>query len=819
MPGGPEIAYTDASAGTPLRSAASQTVLRPLGFGVTSELQRLDERHFEMVHPGKRRELFEVPSGVDMRKPGVKRAVLVKRTNRNGLETTLRWDAQGERLLAKAGPGGRQRLQLDWPEGYPGPTHVRDHTGRLLAKNTYEKRWACGRKVLLLTKVESAGGLVVEYGYRTVAKSGRVAHNLLTTRINGVLQKKQVQADPYSGTMLEMTARTGQTTRFEEWFVPATETQPGRPETHIITTGPQVPGGRQETILAMDAKGRVATLTDALGGKTRYEYRNDNDPDDCGCGSKPKRIVDPLGHETLLRYDERQHITSVTDSLGHTVRLTWTDDNLTSVETADGTTTLGYDEHSNLNLVRDPLGHEKTMNYNALGKLESIRDNLGHETTLSYNASGFLTGRSLPPATSGAVRAQWIYTVDALGRRRSSRDPLGREVRYSYDEADRIREVTLPAVTARARQGAQPEARITYSYRPEGLLASVKAVDGQKTLYDYDDAFRLVGVQEPGDQPPTRLRYDSLGNLLELTNPRQKSTLYTYDALNRLTRRVYPAPGGQETFTYDDASRLLHWQRTGGIGVDYRYDDANRLLGLSCAATGDNVLLGYDDLNRVRTMSDASGTTTYDYLPNSRLKSVTRPGNRTLTYGYDLADRLQTLTDPEGLVTNYTYNDRDELTDVSLDGQTVHYEHDLLGRPTVTSYANGMSLIDGFDERDRLLTRTYRKGGSPLLSLKYAYTQLGQRELSEQITGRGTDLRRYCYTDRRELEASERTVTNSTNRCGVTTKRRYRFDDNQNRTKAGNVTASHNDADQLMASSDGQSFSHNGAGQMTEAGQ
>jgi len=253
--------------------------------------------------------------------------------------------------------------------------------------------------------------------------------------------------------------------------------------------------------------------------------------------------------------------------------------------------------------------------------------------------------------------------------------------------------------------------------------------------------------------------------------------------------------------------------------VDYNYDEANRLIGLSCAATGDNVLFGYDDLNRVRTMSDESGTTTYDYLPNSLLKSVTRPGNRTLTYGYDLADRLETLTDPEGLVTKYTYNDRNELTDASLDGQTVHYEHDLLGRPTVTSYPNGMTLADSFDERDRLLTRIYRKGGSPLLTLKYAYTQLGQRELSEQITGRGTDLRRYCYTDRRELESSERTVVNSTNRRGVTTRRAYKFDDNQNRTKAGSVTAAHNDTDQLTSSSDGQSYSHNGAGQMTEAGQ
>ena len=56
---------------------------------------------------------------------------------------------------------------------------------------------------------------------------------------------------------------------------------------------------------------------------------------------------------------------------------------------------------------------------------------------------------------------------------------------------------------------------------------------------------------------------------------------------------------------------------------------------LSLTGGGKTASFQYDPLNRPIQMDDPAGTTSYEYTPDSNLRSVTRPGNRKISYRYN----------------------------------------------------------------------------------------------------------------------------------------------------------------------------------------
>ena len=199
--------------------------------------------------------------------------------------------------------------------------------------------------------------------------------------------------------------------------------------------------------------------------------------------------------------------------------------------------------------------------------------------------------------------------------------------------------------------------------------------------------------------------------------------------------------------------------------------------------------------------------------PNYLAQSVTRPGNKTLTYSYDLGDRLSSVLDPEGLTTTYSYSNRNELNSVTHANQTVSYVHDLIGETTLANYPNGVQAQQAFSERNQLLFKTYLKGTSPLITLKYGFNQLGQRIVGEQIDSTGSTLHRYGYNSRRELVASS--VDGPKNQhSGMA----YSLDQNDNLINDNGTPFTSNAADQLTKAGS-TSLGYNGAGQATSVGQ
>jgi RHS repeat-associated protein len=765
------------------------------------QMSRVDSRHFERVTKGHTRFIYEIPAGISLSDTEPVPAVLTKITDPNGNANTFSWDSLGQKLNKMEGPVPGQFIRLDWRSGHNGPLlkSAVDHTGRRV---NYEYS-ATSNPISpsgyddLLTEVVQPGHKSFSYAYHSVL--GKRHYVLLTSRINGVLQEKAVECDSLHGVLLESTHRLGSTMKFDR-----TRNPDGSVVSHITHTAlhgmPQ--NQDQSSTYHINANNMVTQMVDPEGNTSQFEYKDHN----------VVRQVDPRGHVSKSSFDDRQNLISSTDNLNRTTLLTYdAQDNVKTVQDVQGgVTTLGWDANNNLISVTDPAQHTSTITRNSLGQVISVTDALGHVTgPMTYDALGFLKSSQSAAAFPGAPPAITTFKNDTLGRPVEVRDTLGRVAKIRFDERNHPVETTLPAITASGAQQALPPAHAYQVFDVNDLLRESIAVDGAKTLYEYDSAHHLKSVQTPGNPVPTRLEYDAMENMVKLTTPSGAST-YVFDCLNRNTELRYPGGDG-ETYQFDANSNLISWNR-GSYAVTYTFDELDRLSVLDSPTTNDHIVLGYDPLDRVASMTDNSGTTTYGYTTNYLLDHVTRQTG-TVSYGYDDADRLTTLT-ADGDVTNYRYDDRDRLTQATLDGQSVSYAYDQANRPTLMNLSNGVSCQQVFNERDGLLNKRYLRGGSPLFTAKYAYNQLGQRKLEEKRTANWTKNTKYAYNKRRELSDSYRRVNND---CTVET--HYEFDLNHNRTKKNETRYHSNTNDQLTTvRNPAQSLAYNGAGQARQAG-
>lgn len=768
---------------------------------ITEKLTRVDDRTFRFDYKGGGSSIFKIPAALDPASEKPVWAVLQKTTDTHGVSNTFQWDAKGQRLLKMQGPDPSQFIRLDWANcDQPRLVSACDSHGRTVCYDYATYRGPGGVRDDLLSGVTVTGNRKVQFRYHPVL--GQRKYELLDVLHNEVLQEKVVANPASPGQLAEVTHRPDKTLTYTRQV-----NQDTGEVTAVLTkksASNNSPGGLTQNLTCqLDGKERIIRIADDLGNETRCEWDN---------FYNLVRVFDLQGHDLHMTYDDRRNLLTVTDQAGRVSRTEWDaqDNAVATVDPLGRRSTASYDAQRNPLSMSDPLGHTTQMGWDGAGLLKSITDNLGNQISMTYDAKGFLKSIQMP-ATSQNGAARTSVERNGADEVVRSLDPLGRIHSVKRDAIGRVVEAIAPAVNARFRQECLPESHARMSYNRNDQVDTVTSVDGRVTRYGYDTAERLVEVQETGYPAPTRLTYDSFDNLITMTRPNGAVTSYEYDRINRVTKVTYPG-GDQETLVYDARGRVSEW-RAGSRLVTYEYDSVDRLVHMSCASTGDDYRYNYDNANRLLSTQDQTGTTTYEYTQNDRLQKVTHPGNRSLTYGYDAGDRLISTIDPENVATSYSYNQRNELICAIHDGQTMNYGYDLLGRATDVQYPNGVRGTQIFDERDRLLYRDYRKGGTPLVTLKYAYNQLGQRILDDRTMPNGNQLASFTYNQRLELTRSERRRGGD---CGPGEVHSYAYDLNHNITKKDGVSYTNNLADQLLAVASGGTLTYNDSGAATK---
>jgi RHS repeat-associated protein len=297
------------------------------------------------------------------------------------------------------------------------------------------------------------------------------------------------------------------------------------------------------------------------------------------------------------------------------------------------------------------------------------------------------------------------------GRVLKMKDPNGVETWMSYHPRGWLLSRTVKGAAVAL------DATTTFVYTPFGAIERVTQPDGSYTQYSYDQAQRLIAIN------------DGLNNRID----------YTLDAagnrINEATRDSGNVLKRSMAREYDQLSRLRASLRAGVLNADpiskktsYTYDaNGNQelmtdpMIGTTAGTVSDN---DYDPLNRlIKTLQDVGGI------------------NAKVEYQYDALDRLTTVKDPKNLNTVYSYDGLgNQISLNSPDTGVTSFTYDAAGNRTSQTDARGVVSNMTYDVLNRLLTISYPSDTSKNVSFTYDTNQSGCATGETLSTGRLTSM-------------------------------------------------------------------------------
>lgn len=181
---------------------------------------------------------------------------------------------------------------------------------------------------------------------------------------------------------------------------------------------------------------------------------------------------------------------------------------------------------------------------------------------------------------------------------------------------------------------------------------------------------------------------DKRGLVKTFRNTRNITKNFIYDPNHNLTGIDYSDTTPDVTFTYDNYDRTI--TRTDGTGTTtYGYDANNRLKTVDGPLPNDLITYQYNELNQITDLIPQGGQSlSYIYDTIGRLQNINK-GPDSFTYGYTGVNPLiQSLTRPNGSFTEYTYNDPlKKLSDVFNKNSS----NEILSSYSYTYYTSGIS--------------------------------------------------------------------------------------------------------------------------------
>jgi RHS repeat-associated protein/uncharacterized repeat protein (TIGR01451 family) len=524
------------------------------------------------------------------------------------------------------------------------------------------------------------------------------------------------------------------------------------------------PRGNTEALATYYMDGRLASVTDAVGNTTGYEY---------ALAENKTTVTYPDGGVATLTYDANGLLMSKTDPLNHTTTYSYdaNRNKLTETNALQQATTYTYDARGNMASTTDPAGKTIRWTYNPYGTPATITDQLGHVQTTQFDDTfnplniidslgtrvAFTWDTHGNPLTSmdgnGKVTR---FTYDPQGKVLTKTDPLGRTISYAYDGMGRVLTMTDARGTTRSDHDAlghlltltDPLDQVTrFEYNDNGNKTAQVDAAGRRTSYEYDAANRLTKVTNPESTVLT-YTYDFRGQRLTETDQEGHTTSYVYDKGGRRVKVINPDLT-EITFTYDELDRVISKTDERNHTTQYEYDQ-----GCGCRERLTKII---DPLGRVTSYSfDAAGRRTseidanqretrFDYDVRNRLIQTTYADGSTTKQTYDGAGRKLTEVDQAGRVTQFAYDDVGNLVKVT-DGlnQTTVHSYDALNNLLSTTDALGHTTRYEYDSLNRIIRRVLPLG----MLESYTYDPVGNRATRTNFGGKQT---RYDYDSMNRL--------------------------------------------------------------------
>ncbi|MDE6522925.1 MAG: FG-GAP-like repeat-containing protein [Muribaculaceae bacterium] len=300
--------------------------------------------------------------------------------------------------------------------------------------------------------------------------------------------------------------------------------------------------------------------------------------------------------------------------------------------------------------------------------------------TYIYDTHGNLTLQSVKPYQS-TVGKTTKYTYDSKGRKLTETDHIGRKQSYTYDDTGQLKSIVdhrggqtsfTYDMYGRESSISYPDTtvrRIQYLFNPNSsteLYSVSQTKDGEPMVRKFYDAFnREVRSSEQGlggITKSTERRYDSYGNLWMVSEPFTGTS-----------------PSLWNVYEYDWFGRTTVEKRASGSTVKYTYGTNPHSITINDGSV--IVTRKYDPFGNLISLSDPSGTVTYEVAPDGLLTSINAHDGIKTTIRYDLYRRRSGLTDPSLGNQRYSYDSAGNIVSTTnANSETIRYEYDSFQR-------------------------------------------------------------------------------------------------------------------------------------------
>jgi RHS repeat-associated protein len=318
-------------------------------------------------------------------------------------------------------------------------------------------------------------------------------------------------------------------------------------------------------------------------------------------------------------------------------------------------------------------------------------------------------------------------------------DVFGQVVSYAYDPNSNRTQLSLNGATSATYQydllnrltqlTDSASLNTTFGYDATNKLTSRTLPNGVVTTSQYDGLNRLTRLTHAKDANTVadfQYQFNAVNNITQMTDGAGAHN-YSYDPLDRLTAATHPDQTN-ESYTFDDVGNRTASHQ----GSSYSYQPYNRLVSANSNS------YGYDSNGNLISKTEVSGTWTYTWDYENRLKQASLSGGVTVNYNYDaLGRRIQRTSTPGGS-TRFVYDGADVLRDLDGNGSTIA---DYLNGPDIDDKlrqnANGTA---SYFVTDHLGTTRGFTDASGNLAASIGYDSFGNTD--------GSSSTRYTYTGR-----------------------------------------------------------------------
>jgi len=369
---------------------------------------------------------------------------------------------------------------------------------------------------------------------------------------------------------------------------------------------------------------------------------------------------------------------------------------------------------------------------------------------------------------NGKQSKQYIYSYDTYG------NPIS-EVLKLYESKNNTKTVYLYDNFGRLAKVTNPMGLIKeYAYDNYGRVDSIKDHRGGLTAFSYDAFGRETLINYPDKtNKSTTYAWSSEGTnglyAVSTFQTGKPTTIKVYDALNREVRngetrfngsvchidKLYDSYGNVEkqslpffgntpslwnNYSYDDHNRILSCKEASGKETTYAYSGNN-------VTTVENNILTtrtYDSQNNLVSVTDPTGSVTYNLDVDGQPSSVVVPGNITTSFSYDQFRRRIGISDPSKGYTAYEYDaDGNVSKETDANGKSISYEYDMYGRLVKKAMPEFTSTYS-YNAINELVGVTSTNGTSK----SYVYDSFGRVQLWKGNTVDGVWLQKeYTYLD------------------------------------------------------------------------